>query len=127
MTEISRWILYKINLLNQLNFYSIINTVRKVFIFSFKVKFSIQNIPKLFLSDESVELLLKIIAQQKGLLGLYFGVNNLSSDATDKIMSTLKDSSSRMTIKELNLKRSNWDSASACESLASLIATAPAL
>jgi len=80
------------------------------------------------LLEECVDLLSKIINQQKGLQKVYLGYeNDLSSSVLARILSTIRASPSLSTIETLDLQHSHWNEQEACEQLANILATATAL
>ena len=82
---------------------------------------------ELFASDKITDAVCLLVSKQTALKHLILGGNDLSSEATEQLMATLKKAKSSATIETLDLRASNWDEGSASEALADFLATAPAL
>ena len=82
---------------------------------------------ELFKAAEFTNAVCLLLSKQTTLKHLLLGGNDLSSKATEQLMATLKIAKISATIETLVLGNGNWDEDLACEALAHLLATAPAL
>ena len=89
--------------------------------------FDLSENPQLFESEDCVDLLSQVIANQINLKLFYLNDNNLRSSMVARMSASIQQSPSLATIETLNLNYSYWNEHEACEQLVNLLASSTAL